>query len=216
MLYRRLLPTLEKLGHPRYFGPAVEAGAVTKLVGQHLVFNGLSGISTATALHAAQFNQQRIGGEAQADYLGFLNGGAGGTRQWDVAMKKGVEEGVWNEGFSIAHAVVDAIYAAQLAQESGLPRCSIQVVIQVALGFSFLLREYPDQGLATHAIVREMLDGQARELDTFMLQHGMLAPTVDQMIADCVDSLPPRVRESVFAAPMVEDFVKAGRSASQT
>ena len=80
-LYERLLPTLELLGRPRYFGEAPAAGAITKLIGHHLVFNGLVGIGSGAALHSAQLNNDRLGGEAQADYLGFLNGGAGGTRR---------------------------------------------------------------------------------------------------------------------------------------
>jgi 3-hydroxyisobutyrate dehydrogenase len=38
-LYERLEPTLKVLGRPKYFGPSVSAGAETKLIGQHLVFD---------------------------------------------------------------------------------------------------------------------------------------------------------------------------------
>ena len=43
-LYERLEATLKVLGRPKYFGPSVSAGAETKLIGQHLVFDGCTGI----------------------------------------------------------------------------------------------------------------------------------------------------------------------------
>ena len=208
-LYERLLPTLHKLGHPRYFGPSPVAGAVTKLIGQHLVFNGLNGISAAAALHSDCFNDGELGGEAQADYLAFLNGGAGGTRQWDVALKKGVEEGVWNAGFNIRHAVVDAIYAAQLAIDSGLPRFAIQSIINTAFAFSFVLEQHPQVSLATHAIAREMLKSSAPQLDRFMEENGAFAASAADSLAACIDTLPEQVRESVLIEPLLAYFEEA-------
>ena len=118
-IYGRLEPTLEVLGRPRNYGASVSAGAETKLIGQHLVFNGCTGICTGAALYAECFADGAMGGEGQGAYFDFLNGGAGGTRQWDVALSKGVKDDDWGTGFSIRHAVVDAIYAAKLAQEKG-------------------------------------------------------------------------------------------------
>ncbi len=210
-LYRRLLPTLEKLGHPRFFGEEPAAGAVTKLIGQHLVFNGLAGISSATALHGVHFNQHHLGGGDQADFLRFLNGGAGGTRQWEVAMKKGVAEDDWEQGFSIRHAVVDAIYAARLAIDAGLPRFNVQPMIDAALAFSYLLQRFPGENLATHAVVREMLGPRAEGLDAFMTEHGAWAASAEQSLDGCVASLPEAVRRTVWMAPTVEEFERAGR-----
>ncbi|CAE7752282.1 unnamed protein product, partial [Symbiodinium pilosum] len=34
-----------------------------------------------------------------AEFLDFLNGGAGSTKQWDVALSRGVRSGDWSEGF---------------------------------------------------------------------------------------------------------------------
>src|SRR4029453_18872474 len=112
----------------------------TKLIGQHLVFNGCVGISTGAALYAACFADGVMGGPQQTAYFDFLNGGAGGTRQWEVALKRGVQEDDWGTGFAVKHAVVDALYAARLAQEKGLPRLSSQPMINIALAFSFLLK----------------------------------------------------------------------------
>jgi 3-hydroxyisobutyrate dehydrogenase len=197
-LYQRLEPTLKVLGRPKYFGPSVSAGAETKLIGQHLVFNGCTGICTGAALHAECFADGVLGGSQQAEYFDFLNGGAGGTRQWDVALSKGVKENDWGTGFNVRHAVVDAIYAAKLAQEKGLPRFSIQPMLNITLAFTFVLRKYPQVAVATHAIAREMIARTARELDAFMSEHGVLAPAVDTCLANCIAALPAAVQQTVL------------------
>ena len=46
-LYDVLEPTLDVLGRPRFFGERPAAGAETKLIGQHMVFCGCTGITTA-------------------------------------------------------------------------------------------------------------------------------------------------------------------------
>ena len=146
------------------------------------------------------------GGAQQAEYFDFLNGGAGGTRQWDVALSKGVKDDDWGTGFSVQHAVVDAIYAAKLAQEKGLPRLSIQPMINITLAFSFLLQHYPDRPLATHAMARELLANAAPQLDAFMIDHGALAPEVDTCLAACIASLPTAVQQTVLLDVSVDDF----------
>lgn len=205
-LYQRLLPLLRKLGHPRFFGSAPGAGAITKLVGHHMVFNGLNGIATAAAIHADCFNQGKLGGDDQYDYLGFLNGGAGGTRQWDVALGKGIASDSWDQGFSIHHAVVDAVYAARLAVSAGLPRISIQAMTNTAFSFSYLLNHYPGQTLATHAVVREMIRAGSAGLDRFMTEKGAFGADADGVINACVESLPERIRESALLEVSVDHF----------
>ena len=205
-LYARLDPTLKVLGRPKYYGASVSAGAETKLIGQHLVFNGCTGICTGAALYAQCFANGSMGGPQQGEYFDFLNGGAGGTRQWDVALSKGVKDNDWGTGFSVQHAVVDAIYAAKLAQEKGLPRISIQPMINITLAFSFLLQKYPKRAIATHAIAREMLAGAASELDAFMNQHGAFAQDVSACIASGIASLPAAVQQTVLLDVSVDDF----------
>lgn len=205
-LYTRLEPTLQVLGRPKYYGESVSAGAETKLIGQHLVFNGCTGICTGAALYAECFANGVMGGPQQAEYFDFLNGGAGGTRQWDVALSKGVKDDDWGTGFSVQHAVVDAIYAAKLAQEKGLPRLSIQPMINITLAFSFLLQQYPDRPVATHAIAREMLANAAGALDAFMNTHGAFAQDVNACLASCIASLPPAVQQTVLLDIAVENF----------
>src|SRR5918911_935785 len=150
-LYERLEPTLKVLGRPKYFGPSVSAGAETKLIGQHLVFDGCTGISTR-------------------------------------------------------HAVVDAIYAAKLAQEKGLPRFSIQPMLNIALAFAFVLRKYPQTAVATHAIARELTANAAPELDAFMSEHGAFGGTVDTGLASCIATLPSAVQQTVLLNVSEGDF----------
>ena len=205
-VYGRLEPTLQVLGRPRNYGASVSAGAETKLIGQHLVFNGCTGICTGAALYSECFADGAMGGEQQAAYFDFLNGGAGGTRQWDVALSKGVKEDDWGTGFSIRHAVVDAIYAAKLAQEKGLSRLSIQPMINITLAFSYILDRHPEHSLATHAIAREMIAKGSGDLDAFMQANGAFASDIDTCLASCIDSLPPSVRQTVRLDVGLNDF----------
>ncbi|MES9959511.1 MAG: NAD(P)-binding domain-containing protein [Sedimenticola sp.] len=205
-LYERVLPVLQRLGHPRFFGTSVSAGSITKLIGHYLVFNGLTGIGSGAVLHAEYFNEGVLGGEAQADYLSFLNGGAGHTRQWDVAMSKGVKDDVWDAGFSNRHAVVDIVYAIRLGLDKGLPRMALQPMINMAFAMSYLMMRYPGENFATQAVVREMLGSEAKELDFFMQGAGAFGSDMNQVLEDCVASLPGDVRDTVLMVPTPEDF----------
>ena len=185
--YARLEPILQTIGNPRYFGKSVTAGAEVKLIGQLMVFNGLMGISSAAALKSECF-QEELSGSSQAEFFDFLNGGAGGTRQWDVAMGKGVRDDIWDQGFMIHHAVVDAIYAAKLSQERGLPALSVIPMCAIALTFTYLLDKYKSAPLATHAIVREMIKENASGLDDFINQHISFSD-VAASIQNCIAAL---------------------------
>ncbi|MCW8889673.1 MAG: NAD(P)-binding domain-containing protein [Sedimenticola sp.] len=205
-IYQRLLPLLKRLGHPKFFGSSPSAGAVTKLIGHHMVFNGLNGIATAAAIHADCFNEGQLGGDAQTDYLSFLNGGAGGTRQWDIGLSKGIVQDCWDQGFSIHHAVIDAVYAARLAVSAGLPRMSIQGMTNIAFAFAYLLKKFPGETLGTHAIVREMIRQQSAALDRFMSDHGAFGADAEQVIADCVATLPGQIQASALITISLADF----------
>jgi 3-hydroxyisobutyrate dehydrogenase len=195
-LYDRLDPTLHVIGNPKYFGDSITAGAEVKLIGQLMVFNGLMGISSAAALKSACFNED-LHGSVQAEFFDFLNGGAGGTRQWDVALAKGVRDDVWDQGFMIHHAGVDAIYAAELCRQRGLPSLAIIPMVATALSFAFLLTNYEGSPLATHAIVREMRAANARELDEFLNQQiNYSDPQIS--IRNCIKAMPEKVRASVM------------------
>ncbi len=195
-LYHRLEPTLQIIGKPKYFGKSITAGAEVKLIGQLMVFNGLTGISSAAALKSACFNEE-LHGSSQAEFFDFLNGGAGGTRQWDVALAKGVRDNVWDQGFMIHHAAVDAIYAAELCRQRGLPSLAIIPMVATALSFAFLLTKFEGSALATHALVREMLAANAKELDGFLNQQINYSDP-QTSISNCIAALPKHVRASVL------------------
>lgn len=203
-LYSRLEPTLRAIGNPRYFGSSVTAGAEVKLIGQLMVFNGLVGICSAAALKSECF-QEKLSGAAQAEFFDFLNGGAGGTRQWDVAISKGVRDNTWDQGFMIHHAVVDAIYAAKLCSERGLPALAVMPMCATALAFAYLLTRYEGTPLATHAIVREMIKDNASALDGFLNRH-IDYNDVDASIQNCIAVLPKKVKDSVMLDIGKDDF----------
>jgi 3-hydroxyisobutyrate dehydrogenase len=123
-----------------------------------------------------------------------------------VALSKGVKDADWHSGFMVHHAVVDAIYAAKLAQEKGLPRLSIQPMINIALAFSFLLQKFPDAPVATHAVAREMVASTAQALDAFMTVNGAYAPDIDTCLASAIASLPPAVQQTVLLDVSVSNF----------
>jgi len=195
-IYAKLKPMLKSIGNPRYFSTSVTAGAEVKLIGQLMVFNGLVGICSAAALKSECF-QEELSGPAQADFFDFLNGGAGGTRQWVVAISKGIRDNIWDQGFMIHHAVVDAIYAAKLCRERGLPAMAVIPMASIALTFAYLLSKYEGAPLATHAIVREMIRKNAPGLDRFLNENHSYSD-VDASINNCISVLPKRVRDSVM------------------
>src|SRR5258705_310943 len=83
----------------------------------------------------------------------------------------GVKENEGTPGSNTPPAVVDAIYAAKLAQEQGFPRFSIQPMLNIALAFAFVLRKYPQAAGAPHGIPPELPANTAPELDAFMSEH---------------------------------------------
>ncbi|NQU13904.1 MAG: NAD(P)-dependent oxidoreductase [Desulfobacteraceae bacterium] len=204
-LYERLEPTLELIGKPKFFGTSVTAGAEVKLIGQLMVFNGLVGICSAAALKAACFGENLVGPE-QSAFFDFLNGGAGGTRQWDVALSKGIRDDVWDQGFMLHHAVVDAIYAAELCRVEGLPSVAIIPMVATALSFAYLLINYEGTPLATHAIVREMIRENAEGIDAF-LNKQIRYPDVDSSIKNSIAVLPDRVKDTVMLDIKKESFI---------
>lgn len=203
-LYRELEPTLQTIGNPRYFGESVTAGADVKLIGQLMVFNGLMGITSAAALKAECFGEDLVGTE-QTEFFEFLNKGAGGTRQWDVGLSKGIRDNVWDQGFMIHHAVVDAIYAAELLKTRGLPALSIMPMLTVALSFAYLLNKYEEAPLATHAIAREMQKANSEDIDRFV-KKNLAFPDVEQGIRNCIEVLPSKVRASVLLSVDANSF----------
>ena len=66
-----------------------------------------------------------------------------------------------------------------------------------ALAFAYLLTKYEGTPLATHAIVREMIQKNASGLDDFITQH-ISYTDVDASIKNSIAVLPQRVKDSVM------------------
>jgi 3-hydroxyisobutyrate dehydrogenase len=204
-LYERLLPALSKLGSPKYFGESATAATEVKLIGQVMVFNGLIGICSATALHAECFQRGRIGGIQQSDFFDFLNAGAGGTRQWDVFLKLGIKDDTWDAPFLSCYGAIDAIYAAQLALNRGTSYLSVRPMIDVSLAFSYVLNKI-GPSLATHSIVREMVASRTKELDEFIISQTSGALSLEDALSRCVNALPASLQPKVSLNVSVRDF----------
>lgn len=203
-IYNRLETMLQTIGNPKFFGASVTAGAEVKLIGQLMVFNGLVGICSAAALKSECFGEG-LSGSGQAEFFDFLNGGAGGTRQWDVALSKGVRDDTWNQGFMIQHAVVDAIYAADLCRSRGLPALATIPMAAIALTFAYVLSKFEGTPLSTHAIVREMIRENAADLDDF-INHRLHYANVTESIQNAIAVLPEQVKASVLLDIRAENF----------
>lgn len=204
-LFERLEPALKCIGNPRFFGTRPSAGAEVKFMGHLMVFNGLMGIGLAVAVHSEAFQQGHLGGPDQSGFFEFLNGGAGGTRQWEIVLKFAVQDNNWTSGFSVKYGAVDAIYTAALCADLGLPSISVDAVVNVALGFSFVINEVSDEG-ATQTLAREMLKSRASDLDRFVLKHSAPRGDVRGSIEKCILSLPERLRAVVKLDVGEKDF----------
>ena len=174
-LYERVRPVLEFLGKPRFFGEFPTAGAETKLIGHYLVFHGLLGICSGAVLqHAAQPEA------ASVEFFDFLNQGAGHTRQWELALRRGLADGNWDTGFYCRHGAVDALYAIQLGLDNGLMMTSLLPMFEIALLFALAVQSSVGQQaeFATQAIYQHLMGA-----------HGQ---TANQLLADLVDLRNPR------------------------
>jgi hypothetical protein len=209
--YEKLAPVLSFIGKPKYLGSSITSGTTAKLIGHLMVFNGLIGVSSALVVHSESLNNGVFGGEDQIAFLEFLNQGAGGTKQWDIALSNGVKREAWNIGFPVKYAVVDAIYAIQMCIENQIAWLGIQPIINAALAFSFLIHKV-DRDLATHAIAREMIAERALSLDQFIMQHSAPPGESKLALAKCIESLPEDILESVALNICAADFENASNS----
>ena len=138
-------------------------------------------------------------------FFDFLNGGAGSTRQWDLIVRAGLRDDRWNDPFFARYAAVDLIYAAALCVESGISALALRPIVEITLGFSFLLNCI-DPNLATQAIVREMVSARASDLDAFIRRSLAGASTPPEWIERCIASLPDDIRKTVGLSVSATDF----------
>lgn len=197
-LYQRMLPFYHAIGTPMYCGKGAADGAATKLIGHLLVFNGLLGVAAAVALHAEYFQKGELGGQAQSEFFDMLAcpPAAGASRQYEVAMRKMMEEpAVYDAGFFIDHAVVDSYYLLDFCIKRGLSKVSISGAVVVALSLTYLVRNFEER-LATHAIVREFVSKNREGIDAFVDQHFSLGDPQGSMDKG-ISLLPDSIRDTV-------------------
>lgn len=198
-LFDVLEPTLNCLGQPNYLGEDVTAGTKVKLIGHLLVFNGLLGISSAVTLHTKCFPNSA---NDQTRFFDFLNQGAGGTRQWDVTIRQAIEHKIWDKGFLLQHAVIDAIYTADLLRQMSMPMAAIQAILNVASIFAFLLQQN-SQKRATQTILHAL--SETRKLDEHM--YHLLSETPKTYLENIINALPRDLQKKIKLNVNVDDFL---------
>jgi 3-hydroxyisobutyrate dehydrogenase-like beta-hydroxyacid dehydrogenase len=196
-LYQKVVGFLQCLGQPRYLGEAVDIGASTKLIGHVLVFNGLFAISSAVTLQARCQNKAYFF-EDQVPLFDFLNQGAGGTRQWPVALKNGVQDQDWQTGFLLKHAAIDMLYLLQLMIEKNQFISTFSALFELAYSFAYLLQQGCEND-ATQIIAQYWLDPEkSAGLQQFLTQHADPRLSPQEKLAHCVALFPEQLRKNVL------------------
>lgn len=199
-LYQKLAPLLSILGKPKYFNEDITTAAKVKLIGHLMVFNGLLGISSAVAL---QHQTIPLDQTAQSEFFDFLNQGAGGTRQWDVTIKPGICEDSWNTGFLLPHAVIDAIYTADLLISQDMPGMTVIPILQLANAFSYML-QHTSQLLATQALLQYLITFPT-EMQAFI--DRLYSTNPEKYLNNIIDGLPENLRVKVKLEVTAQDFI---------
>ena len=194
-LYHRLENFLQTIGKPKYFGEKPEVGAGIKLIGHILVFHGLLGVSLAVTLHQQLLGTEQLGQE-QVEVFDFLSQGAGGSKQWEVAVKPGVLENHWGQGFLLAHAAIDIIYTIQMLLEYQLPQTLCLPLIEISLLFAYLLNKYPQEELATQSLTRLIATTPKIVLDHYLQKY--ITTDIEKALEHCIFQLPERLRQSLM------------------
>lgn len=203
-LYDRLEPLLLLLGKPKYFDAQIATAAKVKLIGHLMVYNGLLGMASAITMQNKAIN---LSASKQTEFFDFLNQGSGGTRQWDVTFKQAIAHDAWHSGFLLPHAVIDAIYTANLLINNKLPAPSIMSILNVACTFSFILANEGADRLATQAIL-EVFIRNPNELDLYIegRQDFNAQKYLDNIIHSLSEKLQKKVRLDVSKDEFEHDY----------
>ena len=205
VLFQRLKPFLSQIGHPKYLGASQTIATETKLINHYLVFSGLTGICSGISL-AANSQKLLLSDPDLVATFDFLNAGAGGTKQWEISVRKGLTDNQWSEGFLIKHALIDALYAIQLGIEAKLSLFSIIAMVNIVLAFIYVITKHPAENYATHAILQEMIASQVDEFDQF-IQANMTITDAQGMLSRCIDLLPAGYRQTALMDVSAQSFL---------
>jgi len=191
--YEQMTGWLQHIGKPEFLGEDPTLGCSAKLIGHVLVFHGLLGMCMAVRAHQRAWKLSEPGIE-QVPFFDFLNQGAGGTRQWDVAIRTGLNDDNWQKGFLLSHAVIDALYTAELLHTQGCPALLITPLITVALLLIHVLNHHPDQ--ATQSLA-QLLCTLPPEIIQQYLERHLQTTNTEEAITHCISLLPKKLAESV-------------------
>lgn len=198
-MYQRLEPVLNLLGKPRYFDHNISTAAKVKLIGHLMVFNGLIGMSSAVTLQETAI---KLNPKQQTEFFDFLNQGAGGSRQWEVTLKQAISDEQWQTGFLLPHAVIDAIYTADLLIKSKMSIITILPILNLAATFTHLLQDSSNKQLATQTVLKALT--QPKELDRFV--EAIFDLNAENYLEKIILSLPNSLGEKVRIKVTVQDF----------
>lgn len=194
-LYDKVEPMLQCIGKPKYFGERIDLAAGVKLIGHVLVFHGLLGVSLAVSLQKELFGFPTLD-KSQVEFFDFLNQGAGGIKQWDFAVRPGVLDDNWSQGFLIKHAVVDVIYTVQLLRQQNLPNLLTLALLEISLLFAYILQNYTQPDLTTQTVTHLLANTPKEELDHFLKAH--LSFDIDECVRNCVSALPEEIQKTLM------------------
>jgi len=196
-LYEKTKNMLEKIGVPKYFNSDISYAAAVKLIGHVMVFHGLLGISLASALYKnitdiknINLNQEQ---QNQIEFFDFLNSGAGGTKQWDVALRHSLSTHNWQTGFSIRYAVIDILYTIRLLLEKNIPGLLILPLLEITLLFIYILKNNADKNLAAQAVEQLIANTPHELIDQFLTKN--LSLDIHHCLQTCINLLPSDLKK---------------------
>ncbi len=198
-LYEKVRPMLELVGIPKYFNSNISYAAAVKLIGHVMVFHGLLGISLATVLHhnITDFEElQTDPSEQKVAFFDFLNSGAGGTKQWDVALRHSLLTQDWQTGFSIRYAVVDILYTIRLLIEKQIPKLLILPLLEISLLFIFILKDNSQENLATQFISKLLFETPDEMINEFLKDN--LSLDINDCLENCITLLPKELQNTLM------------------
>lgn len=193
-LYQRLKPMLEQIGVPEYFGADITRGAAVKLIGHVMLFHNLLGLSLAVNLQKNIWGYNTLNAQ-QVPFFDFLTQGAGGSRQWDLVVRQGLEDNHWDKGFLVHHALIDVFYAIDLLLAQGLPRTLILPLLEVALLFSYALKK--DSGIKATQSIAHFISAESKEtIDALVEKY--LSFDVKKSLQNCISTLTPELQRAIM------------------
>jgi 3-hydroxyisobutyrate dehydrogenase-like beta-hydroxyacid dehydrogenase len=203
-LYQAFLPWLRCLGQPVYFGIHPSLATRVKLISHCMVFAGVLGMSSAISLREVALGEPMLG-QVAGQFFDDLNQGAGGSRQWELTFRQAVVDNQWDKGFNLEHAALDALYVADWLADLQISRMVSSTYLLIAASFVYLLQLYPQQALATQAILRILHGQAAKDFDVFLSERidlGDLQGSLQALVA----ALPKSMREKVMLSIKPSDF----------